>query len=392
MTFVSLAARNLLRNKVRTGLTVLGVAFAVITFLLLRTVTSAWTVAADFAAKDRVVTRHKVTFIMTLPLRYMDKVRAVPGVKMATFANWFGGKDPKHDKEFFGCFAVDGATYFDVADEFLVPADQKAAFMEDRTGAIIGDVLSTKMGWKIGDKVTLESGIYPAPSDALWTFTIRGIYKATQRTADRSTFLFHFKYLDESQPERRRNQVGWIMTRVHDPTRAAAIGVEIDKVFDDEEVQTLSQDEHAFNSSFLAGFSAVLKAIDIVSGAILSIMVLVLGNTIAMGVRERTSEYGAMRAIGFLPKHIAWFILSEAAVLGALGGLVGIALGFPFVEKGMGRWLEENMGSFFPYFRVPPLMVVLAFFLAVGLGVAAALVPAWQAMRIRVTDALRRVA
>jgi putative ABC transport system permease protein len=111
-----------------------------------------------------------------------------------------------------------------------------------------------------------------------------------------------------------------------------------------------------------------------------------------MGVRERTSEYGAMRAIGFLPKHIAWFILGEAAVLGALGGIVGIAFGYPFVEKGMGRWLEENMGSFFPYFRVPPLMVVAAFFLAVALGVGASILPARQAMKLRVTDALRRVA
>jgi putative ABC transport system permease protein len=392
VTFAGLAARNLLRNKVRTGLTVLGVAFAIMTFLMLRTVVSAWTVAADFAAKDRVVTRHKVTFIMTMPLRYMDKIRAVPGVKAATYANWFGGKDPKHDKEFFGCFAVDGPTYFQVADEFSVPADQKAAFMEDRTGAVIGDVLAQKLGWKIGDKITLESGIYPAPGDSQWTFTIRGIYTATQRTADRSSFIFHFKYLDESLPERRKNQIGWIMSRVDDPTRTAAIGVAIDKVFDDEDVQTLSQDEHSFNASFLAGFSAVLRAIDIVSLAIMGIMLLVLGNTIAMGVRERTSEYGAMRAIGFLPKHIAWFILGEAAVLGALGGIVGIAFGYPFVEKGMGRWLEENMGSFFPYFRVPPLMVVAAFFLAVALGVGASILPARQAMKLRVTDALRRVA
>jgi len=392
VTFAGLAARNLLRNKLRTTLTVLIVAFAVITFLMMRTLVSAWTVGADFAAKDRVVTRHKVTFIMTLPLRYLDKVRAVPGVKQATFASWFGGKDPNHDKEFFGCFAVDGATYFDVANEFLVPPEQKSAFMEDRTGAIIGDVLATKMGWKIGDRVALESGIYPSPPDAPWTFTVRGIYKATQRTADRSTFIFHFKYLDENLPERRRSQVGWIMSRVNDPSRTAAIGVAIDKVFDDEDVQTLSQDEHAFNSSFLAGFSAVLKAMDIVSLAIMSIMLLMIGNTVAMGVRERTSEYGAMRAIGFLPKHIAWFILGEAAVLGGLGGLLGIAIGFPLVEKGMGRWLEENMGAFFPYFRVPPLMVALALFLAVALGVAAAVVPALQAMKLRVTDALRRVA
>lgn len=392
MTFAGLAARNLLRNKVRTALTVLGVAVAIVTFLLLRTIISAWTVAADFAAKDRVVTRHKVTFIMPLPLRYIQKVREVPGIKTATYANWFGGKDPKHDKEIFATFAIDGPSYFEVINEVVVPEDQKAAFYEDRTGAIVGDVLAQKLGWKIGDKVTLESGIYPTPLDQPWTFTIRGIYTATARTADRSTFLFHWKYLNEAQPERRRDEIGWIISRVTDSSRTAATGVAIDKVFDEQDTQTLSQDEHSFNASFLAGISAVLRAIDIVSVAILGIMMLVLGNTIAMGVRERTNEYGAMRAIGFLPKHIAYFILGEAAVLGAIGGVVGIAIGFPFLEKVLGRWLEENMGAFFPYFRVPPLMVVAAFFVAVALGIAASVLPARQAMKIRVTEALRRVA
>ncbi|MFO0755598.1 MAG: FtsX-like permease family protein [Byssovorax sp.] len=392
MTFAGLAARNLLRNKVRTALTVMGVAVAVITFLMLRTVVAAWTVGADFAAKDRVVTRHKITFIMPLPLRYFEKIKQVPGVKTTTFANWFGGKDPKHDHEFFSTLAIDGPSYFDVISEVVVPPDQKAAFFEDRTGAVVGDVLAQKLGWKIGDKVTLESGIYPDPPDGPWTFTIRGIYTTTQRTADRSTLLFHFKYLNEAQPDRRKDQIGWIMSRVTDPTRTAAIGVDIDKVFEAEDNQTLSQDEHSFNTSFLAGISAVLRAIDLVSVAILGIMMLILGNTIAMGVRERTSEYGAMRAIGFLPKHIAWFVIGEATVLGALGGVVGIALGYPFLEKGLGRFLEENMGAFFPYFRVPPLMVVAAFFLAIGLGLAASLLPARQAMKLRVTEALRRIA
>jgi putative ABC transport system permease protein len=392
VTFAGLAARNLLRNKVRTALTIAGVAVAVITFLFLRTGVAAWTAGADFAAKDRVFTRHKVTFVMPLPLRYLEKVRSVPGIKTSTFANWFGGKDPKHDREFFATFAIEPESYFVVVDEVIVPPDQMAAFKEDRTGAIVGDVIAKKMGWNIGDKVTLDSGIYPPPPDQTWTFTIRGIYTATQRTVDRSTFLFHWKYLNEGLPQRRRDQIGWIMSRVTDPTRTASIGVDIDKVFDEEDTQTLSQDERSFNTSFLAGISAVLRAIDIVSIVILAIMMLVLGNTIAMGVRERTSEYGAMRAIGFLPKHIAWFILGEAAVLGAVGGLVGIAIGFPFVEKGIGRFLEENVGSFFPFFRVPPLMIVAAFFLAVGLAVAAAILPAIGAMRLRVTEALRRVA
>jgi putative ABC transport system permease protein len=392
MTFLGLAARNLLRNKVRTSLTVLGVAIAIVTFLLLRTVVSAWTASADFAAKDRVVTRHKVTFIMLLPRRYIDKVRAAPDVKAASFANWFGGRVPGNDREFFATLAVDPKSYFDVMSEFVVDDAERAAFFEDRSGAVVGDVLAQKFGWKPGDRVTLESPIYPAAPDKPWTFTIRGVYTATQRSADRSTFLFHWDYLNETLPPRRKDEIGWVMTRVSDASRTAAVGLALDRMFDDEEVQTLSQDEASFNASFLAGISAVLSAIDAVSVAILAIMMLVLGNTIAMGVRERTSEYGAMRAIGFLPKHIAYFVLGEAAVLGAVGGIVGVGLGFPIIEKGLGRWLEENMGAFFPYFRVPPVWIGAALVLSVALGVGASLLPARAAMRLRVTDALRRIA
>ncbi len=395
MTFVGLAARNLLRNKVRTALTVMGVAVAVVTFLLLRTAVSSWTAGADYAAKDRLVTRHKVTFVMPLPKRYVENVRAHQGelgVKQVTWANWFGGKDPAHDTEFFANFAVDAKTYFEVMPELIVPPDQMAAFQEDRTGAVVGDVLAAKMGWKLGSKVTIESGIYPNEPDKPWTFTIDAIYTATARNVDRSSFMFHWDYMNDGLPQNRRDEVGWIMAKVNDPTRTAETGMAIDKMFEEQEIQTLSQDEHAFNQSFLAGFSAVLKALDIISVAILGIMMLILGNTIAMGVRERTSEIATMRAIGFLPKHIAFWVLGEAAVLGMIGGLVGIALGYPFIEMGLGRWLEENLGGFFPFFRIPPLMAVASFFMATLLGVAASLVPAWGAARLHVTEGLRRIA
>ncbi|NUP14208.1 MAG: ABC transporter permease [Polyangiaceae bacterium] len=391
MTFTSLAARNILRNKLRTALTICGVAVAVITFLLLRTVLSAWTSAADFAAKDRVVTRHKITFVMQLPKRYIDQVRQMPGIKTATWANWFGGKDPKHENEFFASIAVDPGTYFEVYDEMEIPQDELDAFKADKRGVIVGDAIAKKLGWQIGQELTLESGIYAAPEGGEWKFTIRGIYTTKARSVDRSSVLFHWEYLNDGLPEARRDEIGWIVSRVGDAKQTADMGVKLDKVFDDQDVQTLSQDEASFNKSFLAGFSMVLKALNLVSLVILVIMALVMGNTIAMGVRERTSEYGTMRAIGFMPKHIVFFVLGEAMVLGLLGGLAGVGLGYPFVEKVLGRWIEENLGAFFPFFRVPPEWAVVALLLSMVEGLVAAGIPAWQASRIKVTDALRRV-
>ncbi|MFI5297789.1 MAG: ABC transporter permease [Polyangiales bacterium] len=390
MTLAGLAARNILRSPFRTFLTVMGVVVATITFILLRTVVTAWTAAADYAAKDRVATRHKITFVMTLPKRYIDDVRATPHIREATYANWFGGKDPKHDREFFATIAIDSPTFFKVYDDIVVPPAQLADYMKDPAGAVIGDSLAKTMGWKVGDKVILQSGIYANQAD--WEFHIRGIYDVKSKAVDRQTLYFHWDYLDKTLPPSRAGHIGWIVSRVDDPAKTADIAVALDKSFDDREIQTLSQDEHAFQASFLAGFSAVLTALNLVSGVILVIMLLVLGNTIAMGVRERTSEYGAMKALGFTGGHIVFFIVTEALLTAVIGGVIGIGVAVPFVNQGLGRWLEEHMGNLFPHFRVEPVSIVLALSITFLFGAFAAVIPALSASRLKVVDALRRVA
>ncbi len=388
MTLTGLAVRNVARNRFRAILTAIGVAIAIVAFLLLRTVTWAWASGAEYAATDRVVTRHKVTFVMTLPKRYVQDTANAPHVKAVTWANWFGGKDPKHDNEFFGTLAVDPETYFAVYDEMSVPPDQLDTWKHDKQGAIVGDVTAKKLGWKVGDKIYLESGIYPGT----WSFTVDSIYTTTARSVDRSTLVFHWDYLNDALPPNRRDTVGWIVSRVDEPGHSADVGLALDRLFDDRDIQTRSQDERSFNTSFLGMFSAVLKAMDIVSAVILVIMTLILGNTIAMGVRERTSEYGVLRAIGFLPGHVALWVVGESIVLGAVGGAIGVGLAWPLINLMVGRFIEENMGSLFPYFHLVPENMVLGLGLAAILGGAAAVIPAWRASQLRVVDAVRRVA
>jgi|HubBroStandDraft_6_1064221.scaffolds.fasta_scaffold250405_2 putative ABC transport system permease protein len=388
MTLAGLAVRNLARNKFRVALTIVGVAIAIVAFLLLRTVTWAWSAGGEYSAKDRVVTRHKVTFVMSMPKRYVADVRGAPHIQLATWANWFGGKDPKHDREFFSALAIDPATYFDVYGEIQVPPERLDAFRHDRQGAIVGDVLAKKLGWKVGDKVVLESGIYPGD----WQFTVDGIYLAGAKSVDRSTFLFHWDYLNDSLPPDRRDQVGWIVSRVDEPGRAADISVALDAMFDTRDTPTLSQDERSFATSFLAMFSSVLKAMDLISAVILVIMMLILGNTIAMGTRERTGEYGVLRAIGFLPGHVVLWVVAESLVTGVIGGLLGAALAWPLINLVVGRIIEENMGSVFPYFHLEPPIVIMGIAFAALLGAAAAVIPAWRASRMHVVDAVRRVA
>jgi len=386
MTLTRFAALNLFRNPLRTALTVAGVAVAVVAFLLLRTVIWSYNVAADSAVPDRLVTRHKVTFIMPLPKRYIDDVRATPGVKDATWANWWGGREPNKPTEFFATLAVDPESYFRVIDEMVVEPADLQAWKEDRQGAIVGDMLAQKFGWKKGDTVRLESQFF----DGLYEFRISGIYTATRRTVDRMTFLFHWAYLNEKAPVEARETIGWIMSRTNG--KPTEIGRTVDAMFDVKDVQTISQDEATFNRSFLAGFSAILSAINVVSIVILLIMMMILGNTVAMGVRERTAEYGVLRAIGFLPKHIVTLVVGEAAVLGVGGGVAGLLVAYPVVQLGIGRFVEENLAGFFPYFRISPENAVAGFVLALVLAALASVIPAWQAGRLSVVDSLRRVA
>jgi putative ABC transport system permease protein len=387
MTLAGIAARNIGRNKLRTTLTVTVVAIATLFFILLRTVVWSWTSAAEFSKKDRIATRHKVSFVMQLPKRYAEEIAAVPGVTAVAWANWFGAKDPKNETDFFASIATDPKSLLDVYSEIKTSPAEKQAWFEDRQGALVGDALAKKKGWKVGDKVTLAGTIFPGD----WTFNVRGIYTTTTTNVDRSTLWFHWNYLNESLPPRQKDMVGWIMTNIADSSQSGRISKEIDAKFDDRDLQTITMSEAALNQSFLGMFSAVLKAIDIVSVVITLIMALIVGNTIAMGVRERTNEYGVLRAIGFLPSHIARFILVEGVVIGVLGGLIGVLLGYPVVNNGMGRLIEENMGNMFPQFKVQPTVAAFAFGLATLLGLLAAILPARQASRLQVVEALRRV-
>jgi putative ABC transport system permease protein len=384
-----LAVRNVRRNWGRTSLTIVAVAIAVLAFVTLRTVLWSWTAAQEQASSDRLVSRHKVSFIMQMPVRYVEEIKQVPGVAYASYMNWFGAKHPTRDSEFFATLAVNAdPDFFHVYDELEVADDRKQAWYEDRQGAIVADLLADKFGWKVGDRVTLRGTIYPGN----WDFNISGIYKAKRPSVDRNTVFFHWKYLNESLRPRQKDQVGWIVSRISDSSRVAEISKAVDQRFDISDIQTLTMNERAFQASMMGMLSAILNAIDLISYGILAIMMLILGNTIAMGVRERTREYGTLRAIGFQPKHLMGFVLGEAVTLGFAGGLAGVLLSYPVVQGALGGFLEQNFGAFFPFFRVQIGLVVLALIASIILAVIAAFVPARSVAKLNVIDALRQVA
>lgn len=387
MTLVSIAARNALRNKFRTIMTVLGIAIAVLAFVTLRTILHAWNVGLESAAKDRLATRAKVSFVIPLPKRYIDDVAAVPGVKIASYANYFGGQWPKDANQSLATMAA-ADNIFDIYPEMSVAPAALAQWKADKKGAIIGDVLAKRLGIHVGDNVVLTGTIYPGD----WEFTVDGLYTAPEQSAvDHSTFYFHWDYLNDGAPPHQKGFIGLILTRVDDPSKSAAVSRAIDGIFDDRDVQTATMSERAMTNSFLGGITAVLDALDFISIVTLLIMMLILGNTVAMGVRERTAEYGVLRALGFDPWHVRTLIVAETLTVSLGAAVLGCAMAYPLLGA-VGRWFEENMGQFFPTFRVTSVTLAVALALSVIVGGLASLIPALRAGRIQVTDALREIA
>ena len=389
MNSLTYPRRNMFRRKGRTILTIVAVAVAVLIFSAVRTAVVAWNAGAEEAARDRIATRHKVSITMQLPKRYIEDVRALkPKIVEATWANWFDGKDPKERTPFFAAFAADHETWFAVMDEMKVEPAQLEAWKNTRNGAILGDVLARTLEVKVGDKLVITSGIYPGD----WEFVVVGTYTPLRKTVDRNTMVFRWDYLnDDPRNEFSKDQIGWMMIKIADPNSSAQIQKQIDKMFDERDDQTVSMSERAFQLSFLGAFSAILDAFDLVSLFILLVMALILANTIAMSVRERTHEYGVLRAIGFPPGNIALFILGEAALIAFAGALLGALLSYLLINVGVGPVMEENMGGMFPYFRAPYWVLLVAIGVATVIGALAGLLPAYGASRLKVTDALRRL-
>ncbi len=381
MNLGTLALRNaLLRNRTRSALTVLATMAAAFCFIFLRTILGAWYANSEASSSDRVVTRNAIAITQPLPIAYVEKVKNIPGVTAVTFSNWFGGvyKDPKN---FFARFAVDAKTATDVFEIRYVAGD-RAAFEADRSGCLVGSQLAGKFGFKLGDELPLRGDIYPGD----YRFKVDGIVEADDAAVS-NTMYFHWARLNEAMPEGRKNQIGVITSKVAKADDSPKVIKAIDDFFANSDNETHTETEKSFRLSFVSGSAAILGALEALSVVILLIMALILGNTLAMGLRERTGEMGAMRAIGFLPKHVALLALSEGAILGLLGGAAGVVVAKPLLTL-FGKFLS-NLGFLSGVgFSAGTALITVSVTLL--LGALAAAWPAWTASQLGVVEALRR--
>jgi putative ABC transport system permease protein len=385
LELIQLIFRNTLRHKLRSLLTVLGIAVAVTAFTLLRTVVTAWHVGVEASAANRLITRHAVSFVFPLPYAYRDRIAQVPGVERVTFAVWFSGVYIDKN-QFFARLAVDANTFFDVYPEFLVDPGEFEVFKRERNAAIIGIDIAERYNLKIGDIMPVEGDIFPGR----WEFVVRGIYRPRDKTTDPSSMLFHWQYLQErarKEKSPREGQVGWYVVRISDPDSAAVVSEEIDRLFANSRAETKTETERAFQQSFLSSMGSVITAMDVMSFVIIGIILLVLANTMIMSARERTHEYAILKTLGFSGRHIFALIAGESLLLSLLGSMTGIIITFPAVE-GFQTTLPKG---WFPIFYIEPQTVVIGCLAGLLVGLSASLIPARRAVATRVVEGLRHV-
>ncbi|GAB4437551.1 MAG: ABC transporter permease [bacterium] len=384
MQILKLAFRNAFRHRMRTALTVLAMTIAILAFGLLRTIVNAWYAGAEAASENRIITRNAISIAFTLPISYKEKIKKVDGVTTVSQGNWFGGIYIS-EKNFFPNFAVDAKSYLELYPEFVLPPDQKEAFLKDKRGAIVGRIQAEKYKWKIGDKITLKGTIFPGN----WEFVLRGIYKGRDKKTDEGIFFFHWDYLNENLKKsapRRADQVGIFIVGIKNHEDAAKISVEIDKLFKNSLAETITETEKAFNLSFVAMTEAIVVVIQVISFMIILIIMFVVTNTMAMTARERLGEYAILKAMGFDWKYIASVITFESLFISLLGTLFGMILILPAAH-----YFHKSLENFFPIFNVSAETFYLSTFFGFLVGFFAAVVPVFRASKIRIADGLRRI-
>ncbi|MYM85580.1 FtsX-like permease family protein [Rugamonas sp. FT82W] len=384
MYTLRLIFKNAMRHKLRTSLTILGLVVAIFSFGLLQTVVDAWYAGAEGASNTTLVTRNKTSLVFPLPLSYQARIRAVPGVSGVGFANWFQGtyKDPKN---FFAQFAISGESYLNIYPDYLLPPEQRADFLKDRKGCIVGRKLADQYGFKVGDTIPLKGTIYPGN----WELTVRGIYDGRQSSTNTATLFFHWDYVNETMKKvapRRANQIGVYVVQIDQPENAAAISAAVDKEFANSLAETLTETEKAFQLGFVSMSEAIVVAIRVVSFVVIVIIGAVMANTMAMSARERLGEYATLKALGFGPGFLALMIFGESLLLAVFGAAIGIVILFPFAA-----FLGKVMGTMFPVFEVSRLTVLQQVLAALVIGTVAAIAPTIRAARINIVDGLRSI-
>jgi putative ABC transport system permease protein len=379
--YLPLLWANLGRKKLRTSLTLASIVIAFLLFGMLRALQSAFTGGADLAGVDRLITMHKVSFIQSLPRAYLNRIQAVDGVRAAGSSSWFGGIY-QEDRNQVAVFATEPELFFDLYTEYKLPDEQRKAWLADRGSAIVSRGLADRFKWKLGDTIPMRSNIYTNKKGGnVWDMKIAGIYDATN--SDQSVY-FHYDYFNESIAF-GRDQIGMVSVRLQDKNQSAEVAQKIDAMFANSPTETKTNTERAFMQNFANQMGNIGALVTAIAAAVFFTMLLVTANTMGQSIRERISELAVMKTLGFSSLSVTVLVFGEALLVTALGGIIGLGL-----AAMLSGFMQKVMATFFPVIGLGSSTFVLGAVLIVVLGSLAAALPAAQAWRLKIVDALRR--
>ena len=385
MKYFHLIWAALFRRKTRTILTLVSIIAAFLLFGMLDAVRTGFDQAGNSAnGAERLQTGSRLSFIQTLPQSLEARIAQVPGVKMVTYANWFGGayQDP-HNQVF--SFAVE-PNYLDLYPEMEVSPAERKAFETTRTGALVGEKLAQRFHWKVGDKIPMQSTIFPNHEGSKnWTFDIVGILHSKDKKSGGfydQMFLLNWKYFDETTPY-NRGTVGWYVTRVTDVNQADRVARAIDAISANSDHETRTQTEAAATASWMKQLADIGLIVTSIMGAVFFTLLLLSGNTMMQAVRERTSELAVLKTIGFSSRSVLAMVLAESVLLLLLGGVLGLALAMLVVGG-----VHAAMGGAIPMAPVDAGIWLRGLLLMIAAGLLVGALPAMRAMRLNIVDAL----
>lgn len=378
--------RNAVRSPLRTSMTVITVAIMLTAFVFPRSLVEAQRQQVLETPNDRVLVLARRGWRGGLPRRYTDEVRAMTGVRRALGCRWAGLKLPGKDDLFFASQALDVEPFIAMHHELVAPEEQKQAFVADPATIFVGEELAREQGWKVGDRLVFQSRLTPGE----WALTIAGIYRSTRGEWAKRQIWMHYEQLNRALPLDERDRLGFITAQLFEPNQGGSVAKAIDLHFDASPVRTLSMEDRVLVAANVGRIGAVLAAMDFVSYLILLVVLAILANTLSLNVRERTREFGVLRAIGFSPKHLYLLVVGEAAVLGLAGAALGLALAYPLLQGLVGPYLQESLQ--FPATKVHWRVAGGAALAGVVLAMLAAALPAARLGRLEVRESLGRVA
>ncbi|MGA8617927.1 MAG: FtsX-like permease family protein [Candidatus Sulfotelmatobacter sp.] len=380
MTLSRFVTKNAFRNKRRSVLTVLSVAFSLLLLTLMMTIWRAFYLDEGSAeSSERLVVRHRVSLTFTLPGYYREKIRAVPGVVAVVPLSWFGGiyKDQKPEN-FFAQFGTDPEEFFKVFRDIQMPEEQRKAWQRDRQGVIVDDTLANKYGWKLGDRIVLQGTIYPVDLDLY----VRGIFNSYP---DDKSVYFNAKYVEEAVSF-FKGQAGTFSILVASPGDVSRIASAVDDMFHNSPQPTKSESEKAFGLEFVAMLGNVKAFILIICSAVVFATLLVSANTMAMSIRERTREVAVLKTLGFTRQSVLGLFVSEAVALAIAGGVIGVGLAYLLIYL-----VSHSPYMSFYNMKVTVGMWVAALFIAGLVGLLSSLLPSYHASQINIVDGLRHI-